>query len=244
MRTELEFVLVHGAGHGAWCWEDVGSRLAARGHRVVALDLPGHGRRAAEARRASVTAYAHAVADTMAREGVSRAILVGHSMAGVVIPKVAELAPARVARLVFLAAVTLPSGSSLAETHFPPAARAMVRGLAAARGDGTYHFAAEHAWSRYLGDLPRGHPAVVRALALLTPQPVRPVFERVDFSRFYAMAVPRDYVCCRSDVAVPPARAAVYAARLGVRPVALDTAHDPMVSAPDALARLLEKLAG
>ena len=42
----------------------------------------------------------------------------------------------------------------------------------------------------------------------------------------------------------PPASAAAYAARLGVRPVDLKTAHDPMVSAPDALARLLEKLAG
>jgi pimeloyl-ACP methyl ester carboxylesterase len=244
MRRALEFVLVHGASHGAWCWDDVGAHLAARGHRVVTLDLPGHGRRAAEARRAGVAVYARAVVDTMAREGVSRGILVGHSMAGIVIPKAAELAPARVARLIFLAAVALPSGSSLAEGHFPPATRAVVRGIAAARGDGTYHYSAEHAWSRYLGDLPRGHPAVARALALLTPQPVRPVFERVDLSRFYAMAVPRDYVRCLADVAVPPAKAAGYAARLGVRPVDLDTAHDPMVSAPDVLARLLEQLAG
>jgi pimeloyl-ACP methyl ester carboxylesterase len=239
-----EFVLVHGASHGAWCWDDVGTRLAALGHRVVTLDLPGHGRRAAEARRASVTAYARAVVDAMAREGVSRGIVVGHSMGGIVIPKVAELAPARVARLVFLAAVVLPSGSSLAETHLSPAARAMVRGLAAARGDGTYHYPAELAWSRYLGDLPRGHPAVARALALLTPQPVRPFFEPVALTTFYSLSVPRDYVRCLADVAVPPARAAAYAARLGVRPVDLETAHDPMVSAPQALARLLEKLAG
>jgi pimeloyl-ACP methyl ester carboxylesterase len=239
-----EFVLVHGASHGAWCWDDAGARLAARGHRVVTLDLPGHGRRAAEARRASVAAYAQAVVDVMAREGVSRGIVVGHSMGGIVIPKVAELAPARVARLIFLAAVVLPNGASMAETHLSPAARAVVRGLAAGRGDGTYHYPAELAWSRYLGDLPRGHPAVARALALLTPQPVRPVFEPVALTAFYSMAVPRDYVRCLADVAVPPERAATYAARLGVRPVDLDTAHDPMVSAPDALAGLLEKLAG
>jgi len=47
-----EFVLVH----GAWCWDDVARRLEAKGHRVVTVDLPGHGRRAAEAAQASVAA--------------------------------------------------------------------------------------------------------------------------------------------------------------------------------------------
>ena len=34
------FGLVHGAWHGAWCWERVVPPLVARGHRVVAVDLP------------------------------------------------------------------------------------------------------------------------------------------------------------------------------------------------------------
>ena len=68
---EKEFVLVRGAAHDAWCWEELTPRLVSRGHRVVTLDLPGHGRRAAEASRANVAAYAHAVANAMAREGVS-----------------------------------------------------------------------------------------------------------------------------------------------------------------------------
>ena len=37
------FVLVHGAWHGGWCWEDVAPRLAADGHAVFAPDLPGLG---------------------------------------------------------------------------------------------------------------------------------------------------------------------------------------------------------
>src|SRR6187431_2302863 len=35
--------LVHGAWHGAWCWERVVERLDARQVPVVAIDLPGHG---------------------------------------------------------------------------------------------------------------------------------------------------------------------------------------------------------
>lgn len=236
-----EFVLVHGMSHGAWCWEPLASRLERRGHRVVAMDLPGHGRRAHEWRRASVDAYARAVADAMALASLSAAIVVGHSMAGVVIPKVAERAPARVAHLVFLAAVVLPSGSSLLETHIPPPLREMLRGLARAGGGVVqYPAALEHA--RWMTDLPPGDPRVVDALVQMTPQPVRPWIERVDLSRFYAMGVPRTYIRCLGDAAVPPARAAEYAARLGVPPVDLDTAHGPMLSSPDALARILESL--
>ncbi len=239
-RETKEYVLVHGAAHGAWCWEEVRKRLLAKGHRVVTLDLPGHGRRAAEVRQASVASYARAVGDAIAREGVSRGIVVGHSMGGVVIPKVAELARARLAHLVFLAAVVLPHGSSLAETHVPAPAREALRGMVAGRGDGTFLYPAEVAWARWMGDLPRDHPALSRALASLTPQALRPFVEKVDLSLFYSLCVPRTYIRCLRDAAVPPRKAAEYAARLGVTPIDMDTAHDPMLSAPDELARILD----
>ena len=37
------FILVHGAWHGAWCWRRIEPLLRARGHQVLAPDLPGHG---------------------------------------------------------------------------------------------------------------------------------------------------------------------------------------------------------
>ena len=236
-----EFVFVHGMSHGAWCWELVQARLDAAGHRTLAVDLPGHGRRAHEWRRASVGAYARAVADAMAQAGVHRAVVVGHSMGGVVIPKVAELVPARVAHLVFLAAVVLPHGASLLETQVPLPGRGLLRGLAASgRGAVQYPAVIEHA--RWMSDLPPGDPRVVAALTRLTPQPFQPWVDRVDMRRFYAMAVPRTYVRCLRDAAIPPAKAAEYAARLGVTPIDLDTAHGPMLSAPDALVTILEKI--
>ncbi|MBI4588837.1 MAG: alpha/beta fold hydrolase [Candidatus Rokubacteria bacterium] len=240
--TSEEFVLVHGAAHGAWCWEAVTERLSAKGHRVVTLDLPGHGRRASEYGRASVVNYARAVVDAMALEGISRGIVVGHSMGGLVIPKVAELAPERVAQLVFLAAVALPDGGSLLETHLAPPLRALIRGMAQASGNGTFRYPAEMAWARWMNDLPRHHPTVQAALTRLTPQPLRPFVEPVDLKRFYAMSVPRTYIRCLKDVAVPPDRALGYAQRLGVKPRDLDAAHDVMLSAPELLVRILESL--
>jgi pimeloyl-ACP methyl ester carboxylesterase len=234
-----EFVLVHGMSHGAWAWEPLARRLEKDGHRVVAMDLPGHGRRAHERARASVDGYARAVADAMIQAGVARGIVVGHSMGGVVIPKVAELVPVRVAHLVFLAAVVLADGESMLGAQIPPPARPLLEGLARSGGGAVQYPAAfEHA--RWLNDLPPGDPRVVDALPRMTPQPFRPLTERVAMRRFYAMEVPRTYVRCLRDAAVPPARAAQYAARLGVTPVDLDCAHEPMFSALDGLVCILE----
>jgi pimeloyl-ACP methyl ester carboxylesterase len=237
-----EYVLVHGAFHGAWCWDLVAGRLRAKGHRVVTLDLPGHGRRAADAQGASVVAYGRAVADVMALEGVSRGIVVGHSMGGLVISKAAELAPQRMRHLVYVAAVVVPDGSSLAECNMTEPARRMLGGMAAGRGDGSFLYPAETARARYMNDLPRDHPQVSRALTLLTPQPARPFFERVDFRLFYGSRIPRTYVRCLQDLAVPPGKAAEYAARLGVAPVDMDCAHNAMLSDPEGLAGILESV--
>jgi pimeloyl-ACP methyl ester carboxylesterase len=68
--------------HGAWAWDLLRTRLERAGHRVVVLDLPGHGRRAHERARASIDGYARAVVDAMTLAGVSRAILVGGRTSG------------------------------------------------------------------------------------------------------------------------------------------------------------------
>ena len=38
-----QFLLVHGAFHGAWCWQKLVAELEKRGHRAKAIDLPGQG---------------------------------------------------------------------------------------------------------------------------------------------------------------------------------------------------------
>lgn len=235
------FVLVHGMSHGGWAWRLLTARLERDGHRVIAVDLPGHGRRAHERARATVHTYAAAVADAMMLAGAHDAVVVGHSMGGVVIPKVAELVRARVRHLVFLAAVVLPSGGSLLATHLTPAAGALVRGLARS-GNGAVQYSAATEWARWMNDMPVGDARVVDALVQLTPQPFAPLEERVDYGRFFALRVPCTYIRCLRDAAVPPERAGQYAARLGVAPIDMDCAHGPMLSAPDALAKILESV--
>jgi pimeloyl-ACP methyl ester carboxylesterase len=233
-----DFLLVHGMSHGGWAWDALARRLQRGGHRVVAPDLPGHGRRAAERGRASVAADARAAADAAIQAGLSRAIVVGHSMGGVVIPKVAELIPARVAHLVFVAAVVLPERGQPA--HHAPVARG--RRAAARAGARRRRRRAVSRADRMVALVQRPaarRPARDRHADPAHPQPLRPWRERVDMRRFYAMRLPATCVRCLADTAVPPGRAAEYAARLGVTPIDLACAHSPMLSAPAALTTIL-----
>lgn len=91
-------LLVHGAWHGAWCWEQqFAPWLRARGHRVETLDLPGHGH-AGPARIAlhPVREYADAVEAAIARSA-EPVIVAGHSMGGFVVQKLMERRPAKLA---------------------------------------------------------------------------------------------------------------------------------------------------
>ena len=90
------FGLVHGAWHGAWCWELLVPELEGRGHRAVAVDLPG------DDPAAGCAEYATVVCDRLRAED-SDVVLVGHSLGGLTIPLVAAERP--VQALVFLCAL-------------------------------------------------------------------------------------------------------------------------------------------
>ncbi len=76
------FGLVHGAGHGAWCWERLIPILEALGHRAFAMDLPCEDPTAGRERYAEVVDRALPPASDL--------VLVGHSLAGLTVPLVAR----------------------------------------------------------------------------------------------------------------------------------------------------------
>ena len=107
-------VLVHGAFHGAWCWDKVTSLLEQGGHEVVALDLPGHGEDQTPAVEVTLEAYADLVVQALDALPAP-VVLVGHSLSGTVISQVAERRPEKIDKLVYLCALLLPSGKSAIE---------------------------------------------------------------------------------------------------------------------------------
>jgi pimeloyl-ACP methyl ester carboxylesterase len=109
-----DFVLVHGAWHGSWCWARVRDRLAAEGHRVFTPTLTGLGERShLLSKEVGVETHVLDVANLIRWEGLSDIVLVGHSHGGVIVRHVADRLADRIASLVYLDAFVPEHGQSL-----------------------------------------------------------------------------------------------------------------------------------
>lgn len=227
------FVLIHGAGMGASCWDRL---LPHLDRPTIAVDLPGRGSRAGvDLATVDLDDCARAILDDVAAVGADDVVLVGHSFAGVSVPRVmAELAP-RLRHVVFLSAVVPPDRTAVLD-QIDPAVRELVR---ASTAGGVYSQDREGARLMLCNDMDAEQTAwtldrvVDDSAALLT--------ERVDLSGLSA-DVPRTYVRLTDDACYSPDLQERSAARVGGDVQYLDTGHMAMVSAPQQLAKLLNSL--
>ena len=100
-------LLIHGAWHGPWCWDDFGDLLSERGHEVRAVQLRGHDRAPGRIWH-RVHHYVDDV-DAAVAEFAEPPVLVGHSMGGLVAQKYLERNPAPGAVLM----ATVPAGGTM-----------------------------------------------------------------------------------------------------------------------------------
>lgn len=218
------FVLVHGICHGAWCWEPTADALRARGHDVVAVDLP----------LTSVDADAATVTEVLDRsEGP--VVLVGHSYGGVVISRAAA-GRSDVGHLVYVAAVLL-DGDDVFLTRtadFPPSPLAASAVIA----DGTITVGPEAAIDGFFNACAPADASV--AAARLRPTNVECLATPVGAEPWRDIA--STYVRCDQDRAIHPDLQRWMSTRAG-RVIAYDTDHSPFLSMTARLVDDLDQLA-
>jgi Alpha/beta hydrolase family len=204
------FVLVHGAWHGAWCWERLAAELRGRGHEVTASDLPCD----------EPGLRVHDYAARTGSDGTS--VVVGHSLAGLVIPFAASRLTVFLAALVPVEGVFSGLAPGFPATDHDVLGRSYWATLEiAARGLYPDLSAEDAAW----------------AFARLRPQaPVEPVFE-------LPPGPCASIVTLRDEAIRPDWQAETARTALGVEPLELDAGHSPFVTHPRELADLLESLA-
>jgi pimeloyl-ACP methyl ester carboxylesterase len=232
-----QYVLVHGAWHGAWCWARVLPLLRAQGHVAHAVTLTGVGDRA-HLLSAGIRLSTHIqdVLNTIASEELDDVVLVGHSYAGMVITGVADAllrqASGVLRHLVYVDAVTPHSGESWSSQHAPETVAARVE---AAMKNGGVALPPPDAGVFGLEGADRDW--VNRRQ---TPQPFGVYRDPLVFDADRIARVPRTFIDCDA-----PALATIAVMRERVRQepgwhvVELATGHDPMVSQPQALSQAL-----
>jgi pimeloyl-ACP methyl ester carboxylesterase len=238
-------VLVHGAFSGAWCWQPVLPGLRAAGHAVQTVELPGSGEDRTPVADVTLEAYAERVGDALGKQ--APAVLVGHSMGGIVITQAAAQYPERVTALVYVAAFLPGNGQSLMDlTALPEGADDQVQANLVVAGDppvATMPAAASRQALFACCDDAQAAWATQR----MGLQPVIPFTQPVNLGGAGADAfadLARAYVSCPLDRAIPLALQQRMLQEAGCDPVIeLATDHSPWISRTDELVAALDRLA-
>jgi len=238
-----DFVLVHGAWHGAWCWQRIVAPLWAAGHRAFAVTLTGSGERVhLLGPTISLETHIADVANTLEAQELRDVVLAVHSYAGMIGTAIADRMPERLKHLVYVDAVVPRPGESWSSTHASATREAR---LAAAQASPDFSFpppdpsvfglaAEDHAWVK----------------RRQTPHPGHTYQAPLQFDPRRVASVPRTFIDCVKpklgtiDSIRPRVRDANYwdgawIGGGGMRVVELATGHDPMVSAPRELTEIL-----
>src|SRR5262245_20218965 len=220
------FVLIHGAGSDSWYWHLVEPRLQARGHDVVAPDLPS------DDDGADLDAYTDVVVRAVGDR--RHLVVVGQSLGGFTAPLVCDRVP--VECLVFVAAMVPAPGESpgdwWANTGFEAARREQAE-RDGRNADGDFDVVAE-----FFHDVPDD----VTAQAMVRGERAQ---SGTPFEKPWPLAawpdVPTRFLLCRDDRFFPaPFMRRVVGARLGIVPDEMDGGHLPALARPEELAdRLL-----
>jgi pimeloyl-ACP methyl ester carboxylesterase len=218
-------MLVHGVGHGAWCWSRTKDDLVGRGHDVVAVDLPltGLGDDAAAVRRA-LDDWGQAV------------VLVGHSYAGLVISKAAAQRT-DVQHLVYVAAMLVEGGDVYLKrmSEFPAAP---INAEVELTAEGNFVFPPEAAVRCFYNECDRGEAE--EAARRLRPTAAACVTVPTGAEPW--RSIPSTYVLCRRDRAIHPDFQRWMSTRAR-EVVTLDTDHSPFMSSPEQFVDLLDGIA-
>lgn len=253
------FVLLHGSFHAAWNWHRVVPLLERLGHRVVALDLPGHGRDRTAPRKVSLAACVRHVLEAI--PDVEPVILVAHSRNGIVISQAAEAQPDRTIGLIYLAAYLVPNGKTMMDYACTDNASLVVQNTTAKLPQRWIAYLVRwlrnpllrwlsmkllpRSWqvhtlrpSAYQAALYHDCPADILELAdsLLEPEPHWSGFTPLRLTQARYGKVPRVYIECTEDRAVTLAlQRRMQQDSPGTYVMSLDAGHSPFFSQPEQL---------
>lgn len=233
------FVLVHGGGHGGWCYKLVAQRLRAMGHEVYSPSLSGLADRGHLVSNAiDLDTHIADIAGLLEYEDLSNAILVGHSYGGMVITGAADRAPERVGHRVYLDAAYPRDGESLYE-HAYEMIHMARQGLHVADGVEMV-MAPVPGMAAFFGVTDPGLAAWTEAR--LTAQPWKCFAQKIAFRNEAAMrAIPESHLVCTSTM--PGRDMALLTQRSEGRVWDIDTGHDLMLTEPDWVAGRLDAIA-
>ncbi|MCP8952800.1 alpha/beta fold hydrolase [Bacillus safensis] len=216
------FLFVHGAFQGGWCWDQITPALQQKGHKVVAIDLPGSGEDVTPPQDVSLKSYVKKVVSTI--EKIDQpVILVGHSMSGMVISQAAEEIPEKIKKLVYVCAFVPENGQAVSDiASGGPKATLNEK-------DQTLTLIEEFIAEDMLNESSEEDLRLFKRN--IRPQPVQPFEDKVSLTNIRFGHVPSVYIETTKDRSIPiDLQRQMYATRSFERIYTLDADHFPFYS--------------
>lgn len=234
------FVLVHGGGHGGWCYRKVKRLLEASGHEVFAPSLTGLAERSRSlSTDVDLDYHIDDVVQLLHYWDLTDAVVVGHSYGGMVITGVGDRAADRVGKLVYLDAANPKQGQSLVDVtgggiNFTRQSGEMVDGvelvLLPAPGAAGFYGVEDPADQAWMEERFTGHPW-------------KCFEQKLELGNEEALwSIPQYHIVCTSTLATRDPELMKRAEEEG-RLWAVDTGHDLMITEPKFVADALMEIA-
>lgn len=238
--SKSTFIFVHGGFHGGWSWERVTPYLNAQGHKTLTPDLPGHGDDKTPQEKITYNMALEHIAKLILPE-LQPAILVGHSMSGLIISALAEHYPDRIKMLVYIGAFLTPSGYSLKsylDTHQDIGINGVLPNTTPSGDDTHVIFNNDKAYEIFYNTTPKE----LADISIRRLKPVARVYLRtpVFWSAENFGRVPRTYIACSKDHALPIAlQRNMYTELPCEKVIEMPSDHSPFECMPEILSEYL-----
>lgn len=236
MDDAIDYAFLHGGVQGGWVWTEtlaaLSAQTAGRFGRALTLDIPGCGtKRGRPTDAIGMDEIAAELIGDIEAAGLTEVVLVGHSQAGTVLPRLLALRPDLFRKVIYVSALALLPGQTALDYRAglperaepavdPEDQAALLRAL-------------------FCNDMSAGETEAFMAKVGADAWPPA-AYTATDWPDARLSATPASYVVCLRDACFPVTWQEVFAARLGARRlIRIDGGHQVMNTRPHALAEVL-----
>jgi len=242
-RNGKTFILVHGAWQASFVWKNVKEQLEQQGHRVIAVELPAHGKDISTVAQATLDNYVAKVKSAINEED-DKIILVGHSLGGAVITQAAAQLPNKIEKVVYIAGFVPLSGESVNSlSALDKESGISLDILIPSQDFSTVTFANPEI------NIPKifCHDATAQQKTLLIKnlkaEPTAPMGTPLQYDIKVFEKIDKYYIYTKQDRAISYGFQQKMAQKAGItKTFIIDASHSPFVSKPKEVAAILESL--
>ncbi|MBN8222087.1 MAG: alpha/beta hydrolase [Spirochaetes bacterium] len=238
--SAANFVLVHGAWADAHAFDAVKPMLEAKGHAVVAVNLPGHGSENTPVAEISLQSYVDTVVSVVKKQN-EPVILVGHSMGGMVVSQVAENYPEKIRMVIYVAAYLPQNDQDLLSLANQDKQSLVGKNLEFSADKSSATIAQKVLVKAICADCSKELKDIL--VKYHKAEPTRPLGEKVTLTAARFGKVTKKYIHTSADAAVGYTlqKNMVKANGSITETQTLKTSHLPFLAKPQALVEILEK---